>query len=79
MHNVELCVQKAQKPSYYWYYSIVYGDSQQCRILADERELVFAFFDEADFGNGLIFGGFDAVDGDGVTSNEFAGFALAGG
>ena len=47
--------------------------------LADKNELVFAFFDEAELGNGLVFGDFGAINRDGVAGDEFARFTLAAG
>ena len=46
------------------------------QILANERELVFAFFDERQFGDGLVGGDFLAIDRDGVASDELAGFTF---
>ena len=47
--------------------------------LANKRELVFAFFDNCEIRNGLIFGSFDAIYGNGIAGDELASFALAGG
>ena len=47
-----------------------------CWILADECELVFAFFDERQLGDGLVGGDFLAIDRDGVAGDELAGFAF---
>lgn len=47
-----------------------------CWILADERELVFAFFDERQLGDGLIGGDFLAIDRDGVVGDELASFTF---
>lgn len=47
-----------------------------CWILADERELVFAFFDERQLGDGLVGGDFLAIDRDGVAGDELAGFTF---
>lgn len=46
--------------------------------LTDESELVFAFFDEAEAGNRLIFGDFGAIYRDGVASDKLASFAFTG-
>lgn len=45
-------------------------------ILANERELVFAFFDERQLGDGLVGGDFLAIDRDGVAGDELAGFTF---
>lgn len=45
----------------------------------DEGELVFAFFNEAKLGDGLVGSNFDTINRDGVASDEFARFIFAAG
>ena len=44
--------------------------------LADESELVFAFFDKANLSDGLVFGRFGSIYGDGITGDKLASFAF---
>ena len=44
--------------------------------LADESELVFAFFDKTNLGDGLVFGRFGSIYGDGITGDKLASFAF---